>query len=71
MGEKSVCAGCAVKELVFKGKELVWNHHLGVPFRPFVMLQDKGTGDPRLDGNLIAQGHIFRWLVDCGVTIFV
>ena len=43
-------------ELVFKGKEFVWNHHLAVPFRPLVMDADKGIGDARLDGNLIVQG---------------
>lgn len=43
-------------ELVFKGKEFVWNHHLAVPFRPLEMHSDKGIGDPRLDGNLIIQG---------------
>lgn len=43
-------------ELVFKGKEFVWNHHLAVPFRPLVMLPDKGVGEARLDENLIVQG---------------
>lgn len=43
-------------ELVFKGKEFVWNHHLSVPFRPLVPQPDKGVGDARLDGNLIVQG---------------
>ncbi|WP_297781705.1 site-specific DNA-methyltransferase [uncultured Roseovarius sp.] len=43
-------------ELVFKGKEFVWNHHLAVPFRPLEMHPDKGIGAPRLDGNLIIQG---------------
>ncbi len=43
-------------ELVFKGKEFVWNHHLAVPFRPLVPQPDKGIGDARLDGNLIIQG---------------
>ena len=43
-------------ELVFKGKEFVWNHHLAVPFRPLEMQADKGIGAPRLDGNLIVQG---------------
>lgn len=43
-------------ELVFKGKEFVWNHHLAVPFRPLEMHPDKGIGAPRLDGNLIVQG---------------
>jgi len=43
-------------ELVFKGKEFVWNHHLAVPFRPLEMHPDKGIDAPRLDGNLIIQG---------------
>lgn len=43
-------------ELVFKGKEFVWNHHLAVPFRPLEMHADKGVGAARLDGNLIVQG---------------
>ena len=43
-------------ELVFKGKEFVWNHHLAVPFRPLEIQADKGIGAPRLDGNLIVQG---------------
>jgi adenine-specific DNA-methyltransferase len=43
-------------ELVFKGKEFVWNHHLAVPFRPLVIHPDKGIGEARLDGNLIVQG---------------
>lgn len=44
-------------ELVFKGKEFVWNHHLAVPFRPLEMHADKGIGAARLDGNLIVQGE--------------
>lgn len=43
-------------ELVFKGKEFVWNHHLAVPFRPLEVQADKGIGPVRLDGNLIVQG---------------
>ncbi len=43
-------------ELVFKGKEFVWNHHLAVPFRPLVPHPEKGIGPPRLDGNLIIKG---------------
>ncbi|MEY3080991.1 MAG: hypothetical protein RJA94_976, partial [Pseudomonadota bacterium] len=43
-------------ELVFKGKEFVWNHHLAVPFRPLVPHAEKGIGPPRLDGNLIIRG---------------
>ena len=46
----------AMTELVFKGKEFVWNHHLAVPFRPLEMHADKGIGAARLDGNLIVQG---------------
>ncbi|MBA4491883.1 site-specific DNA-methyltransferase [Paracoccus sp. S1E-3] len=62
-------------ELVFKGKEFVWNHHLAVPFRPLEMHADKGTGAARLDGNLIVQGDnlhalkallpIYAGKVDC------
>lgn len=43
-------------EIVFKGKEFVYNHHLTVPFRPLQMQADKGIGSPCLDGNLIIQG---------------
>ena len=43
-------------ELVFKGKEFVYNHHLTVPFRPLVPDETKGIGEPDLDGNLIIHG---------------
>ena len=43
-------------ELNFKGKEFVYNHHLSVPFRPLVMHEEKGVGEPSLDGNLIIHG---------------
>ncbi len=43
-------------ELVFKGKEFVYNHHLTVPFRPLVIDAAKGIGEPELDGNLIVHG---------------
>lgn len=43
-------------ELVFKGKEFVFNHHLSVPFRPLVAHADKGIGDASLDDNLIIHG---------------
>ncbi len=43
-------------ELVFKGKEFVWNHHLAVPACPLVPHPEKGIGEMRLDGNLIVQG---------------
>jgi len=45
-----------VPELVFKGKEFVYNHHLSVPFRPLVVHADKGIGDASLDDNLIIHG---------------
>jgi adenine-specific DNA-methyltransferase len=31
-------------ELNFKGKEFVYNHHFGVPFRPLVPHTKKGIG---------------------------
>lgn len=43
-------------ELVFKGKEFVYNHHLAVPHRPLVPHAEKSVGAPRLDGNLIIHG---------------
>ena len=43
-------------ELVFKGKEFVYNHHLAVPFRPLVPDETKGIGAVALDGNLVIQG---------------
>lgn len=55
-GGKSDQGAMAVTELVFKGKEFVWNHHLAVPFRPLVPDASKGIGEVRFDGNLIIQG---------------
>jgi len=43
-------------ELIFKGKEFVYNHHLAVPHRPLVPHPDKSIGEARMDGNLIIQG---------------
>ena len=45
-----------MSELIFKGKEFVYNHHLSVPFRPLVPHEDKGIGPVALDGNLIIHG---------------
>ena len=45
-----------MSELNFKGKEFVYNHHLSVPFRPLVMDEKKGVGEPSLGGNLIIHG---------------
>lgn len=43
-------------EIVFKGKEYVYNHHLTVPYRPLVPQPDKSIGAGHLDGNLIIHG---------------
>ncbi len=43
-------------ELVFKGKEFVYNHHLAIPYRPLILHPEKSIGEPRLDGNLIIHG---------------
>ncbi len=45
-----------MSEIVFKGKEFVYNHHLAVPFRPLEIHPDKGIGEPSLDGSLIVHG---------------
>lgn len=47
-------------ELLFKGKEFVYNHHLSVPFRPLVpdaskSIVEKGQS-VKLDGNLVIHG---------------
>ena len=43
-------------EIVFKGKEYVYNHHLTVPYRPLVADAAKGVGLPNLAGNLVIHG---------------
>ncbi|OGA22748.1 MAG: DNA methylase [Betaproteobacteria bacterium RIFCSPLOWO2_02_FULL_65_24] len=43
-------------ELVFKGKEYVYNHHLTVPYRPLVPVTEKSVGPADLGGNLIIHG---------------
>ena len=43
-------------EIVFKGKEYVYNHHLTVPYRPLVPHADKGIGPADLAGNLVVHG---------------
>lgn len=43
-------------EIVFKGKEYVYNHHLSVPYRPLVPDAAKGVGVPDLSGNLVIHG---------------
>ena len=46
----------AMPELVFKGKEYVYNHHLTVPYRPLVADASKSIGAPDLGGNLVIHG---------------
>lgn len=43
-------------EIVFKGKEYVYNHHLTVPYRPLVVDKDKGIGPGDLNSNLVIHG---------------
>ncbi len=49
-------------EIVFKGKEYVYNHHLTVPYRPLVAQPGKGVGAGSstlagdLNGNLVIHG---------------
>ncbi len=43
-------------EIVFKGKEYVYNHHLTVPYRPLVPQVDKGIGPGDLASNLVIHG---------------
>ncbi len=43
-------------EIVFKGKEYVYNHHLSVRYRPLLPLAEKGIGPADLAGNLVIHG---------------
>jgi adenine-specific DNA-methyltransferase len=43
-------------ELVFKGKEYVYNHHLTVPYRPLIPDPNKSIGPADLAGNLVIHG---------------
>ena len=52
-----------MSEIVFKGKEYVYNHHLTVPYRPLVAQPGKGIGADGADsnggdlsGNLVIHG---------------
>lgn len=49
-------------ELVFKGKEFVYNHHLAVPYHPLVTHADKSIGAGTLDGNVILHGDNLKAL---------
>jgi len=43
-------------ELLFKGKEYVYNHHLTVPYRPLIAHAEKSVGPADMAGNLIIHG---------------
>jgi len=43
-------------EIVFKGKEYVYNHHLTVPYRPLLVDAAKGIGPADLASNLVIHG---------------
>lgn len=43
-------------EIVFKGKEYVYNHHLTVPYRPLVVDKAKGIGPGDLNSSLVIHG---------------
>ena len=45
-----------MSEIVFKGKEYVYNHHLTVPYRPLVVDKAKGVGPGDLASNLVIHG---------------
>lgn len=45
-----------MSEIVFKGKEYVYNHHLTVPYRPLVVDAAKGIGPADLGSNLVIHG---------------
>ena len=45
-----------MSEIVFKGKEYVYNHHLSVPYRPLLPDVKKGVGPADLGGNLVIHG---------------
>ena len=43
-------------ELVFKGKECVYTHHLTAPYRPLEADATKSIGVPDLGGNMVIHG---------------
>ena len=43
-------------EILFKGKEFVFNHYLTVPFRPLVPDVEKSVGPADLTGSLLIHG---------------
>ena len=43
-------------EIVFKGKEYVYNHHLTVPYRPLVDDKAKGISPGDLNSNPVIRG---------------
>lgn len=49
-------------ELVFKGKEFVYNHHLSIPYHPLVPHPEKSIGAEAPEGNLIIHGDNLKAL---------
>jgi hypothetical protein len=54
-----------MSEIVFKGKEYVYNHHLSVPYRPLLADAKKGIGPADLGGNLVIHGDNLHALKRC------
>ncbi|MDT0495828.1 hypothetical protein RM530_00400 [Algiphilus sp. W345] len=55
-------------EIVFEGKEYVYNHHLTVPYRPLFPDSAKSIGPADLAGNLIAATTCTRSRACCRAT---
>lgn len=49
-------------ELIFKGKEFVYNHHLSIPYHPLVPHPEKSIGGEALDGSLVIHGDNLKAL---------
>jgi len=43
-------------ELKFKGKKMVWNHHLSVPYHTLDEIEGLGYKTDKADGNIIVEG---------------
>ena len=51
-------------EIVFKGKEYVYNHHLTVPYRPLVADAAKGIGPADLAGSGVRVNSVLPKVID-------
>jgi adenine-specific DNA-methyltransferase len=47
-----------MSEIVFKGKEYVYNHHLSVPYRPLLLDAAKGIWPVDKSGSPVARKTI-------------